>query len=101
MDLRYTLLGHCLGHLYTPSWDTAWDTHMYRDIPWVGPWQYRGVLRVGIPRYQPSGYPYPGYTPATHQHAARRALTDPAQRLADSVKTVISGSPIYHMDMYD
>ena len=48
---------------------------------------------VGIPQYH-----YPGYTPPVLPTATRalRYRTHRPQRLAHSVKTAYSGSPIYH-----
>ena len=64
---------------------------MARDIPWVGPWQYPPV-------------PYPGTTPLPRVHPSPphprsgtrgHGLGPRPQRLAYSIKTVISGPPIY------
>ena len=88
------VLGHAwvrvLGHAWVRVLGHAWDGYMYRDIAWVGPWQY--------PAVQYPGYtPPPGYTTAPVLVSAGSAHLASAQRLADSVKTVISGYSIYHM----
>ena len=62
---------------------------------WVGPWQYHGAGWV-----LPLPY-HPGYTtpPPTRVARYRTAVQDPAQRLALSVKTAITGSPTYHISL--
>ena len=64
---------------------------MYGVYAWVGPWQYTGVVPTQSP------VPYPGYTLPTAPvlMPAGSAWIRPAQRLRLSVKTVISGPPIY------
>ena len=80
-----------IGHM--GPWIWAYGTldmrYMAREYPWVGPWQYHtGYARV-VPLH-------PGYTAAPVLMSAGSARNQPAQRYRLSVKTSISGSPIYH-----
>ena len=72
-----------------------WWTQIQGHMATVGPWQYQ------CPRWVVPLPSTPGI-PSRHHPTATRALRyrqAPAQRLADSVKTAITGIPIYHTDM--
>ena len=80
----------CLGQLYTGAWDSCIRVPgMGYTMGWALaiPMGYAGVLPTH----------YPGYTPHRTPRTAPAGYTlqPAAQRLADSVKTVISGCPIY------
>ena len=69
----------------TAIWDPGYTTGWALAIP-------LGIPTLVLPHH-------PGYTtsPATRTSSARSVpVQPPAQRLALSVKTVVSGTPIYH-----